>query len=77
MKVEADGDLHIALRDATGDKLASLFMKCQQSLSGARLAKWFSVGADIGHARKDGSNRPKRLRDYAVCEIHPVMQLRV
>jgi hypothetical protein len=46
VKVEADGDFHIALRDATGDKLASLFTKCQQSLSGARFAKRFSVGAD-------------------------------
>jgi hypothetical protein len=31
---------------------------------------------DIGHARKDGSNRRKRMPDYAVWEIHPVMQLR-
>jgi hypothetical protein len=32
---------------------------------------------DIGHAPKDGSNRRKRLPDYAVWEIHPVMKLTV
>jgi hypothetical protein len=32
---------------------------------------------DIGHAPKDGSNRRKRLPDYAVWEIHPVMKLQV
>ena len=30
---------------------------------------------DIGHAPKDGANRRKRLPDYAVWEIHPVMKL--
>jgi hypothetical protein len=30
---------------------------------------------DIGHAPKDGSNRRKRLADYAVLEIHPAMKL--
>jgi hypothetical protein len=30
---------------------------------------------DIGHARKDQSNRRKRLPQYAVWEIHPVMAL--
>jgi hypothetical protein len=32
---------------------------------------------DIGHAPKDQSNRRKRLPDYAVLEIHPVMKLTV
>jgi hypothetical protein len=32
---------------------------------------------DIGHAPKDGSNRRKRLPDYAVWEIHPAMKLTV
>src|SRR5438876_9475455 len=32
---------------------------------------------DIGHAPKDGSNRRKRLPDYAVWEIHPAMRLEV
>jgi hypothetical protein len=29
----------------------------------------------IGYAPKDQSNRRKRLPDYAVWEIHPVMKL--
>jgi hypothetical protein len=29
---------------------------------------------DIGHAPKDQSNRRKRLPDYAVWELHPVMK---
>jgi hypothetical protein len=32
---------------------------------------------DIGHAPKDQSNRRKRLPQYAVWEIHPVMALHV
>jgi hypothetical protein len=32
---------------------------------------------DVGHAPKDQSNRRKRLPQYAVWEIHPVMVLRV
>jgi hypothetical protein len=32
---------------------------------------------DIGHARKGQSNRRKRLPQYAVWEIHPVMALHV
>jgi hypothetical protein len=32
---------------------------------------------DIGHAPKDGSNRRKRLPDYAVWEIHRAMKLDV
>ncbi len=31
----------------------------------------------VGHAPKDQSNRRKRLPQYAVWEIHPVMALRV
>jgi hypothetical protein len=30
---------------------------------------------DIGHARKDQSNRRKLLVEYAVWEIHPAMKL--
>jgi len=30
---------------------------------------------DLGHAPKDQSNRRKRLPNYAVWEIHPVMKL--
>jgi hypothetical protein len=32
---------------------------------------------DIGRARKDQSNRRKRLPQYAVWEIHPVMALQI
>jgi hypothetical protein len=32
---------------------------------------------DVGHARKDQSNRRKSLPQYAVWEIHPVMALHV
>ena len=32
---------------------------------------------DVGHAPKDQSNRRKRLPQYAVWEIHPVMALHV
>jgi hypothetical protein len=32
---------------------------------------------DVGHALKDQSNRRKRLPQYAVWEIHPVMALHV
>ena len=32
---------------------------------------------DVGHAPKDQSNRRKRLPQYAVWEIHPVMKLTV
>jgi hypothetical protein len=30
---------------------------------------------DVGHAPKDQSNRRKYMPDYAVWEIHPVMEL--
>jgi len=32
---------------------------------------------DVGHAPKDQSNRRKYMPDYAVWEIHPVMELTV
>jgi len=32
---------------------------------------------DVGHAPKDQSNRRKRLPQYAVWEMHPVMALHV
>ena len=107
VKVEADGDLHIALSDATGDKQGTVVCEvplkphwCEirttvfnwtptrfpfQTSSAKRLkianppvvtivgkAFW-----DIGHAPKDQSNRRKRLPQYAVGEIHPVMKLEV
>jgi hypothetical protein len=44
VKVEADGDLHIALRDAAGGKRALWFVKCRQNRSGVQFVKRFSVG---------------------------------
>jgi hypothetical protein len=32
---------------------------------------------DLGHAPKDQSNRRKKLPEYAVWEIHPVMKLNI
>jgi hypothetical protein len=32
---------------------------------------------DVGHAPKDQSNHRKRLQQYAVWEIHPVMALQI
>jgi hypothetical protein len=32
---------------------------------------------DIAHARADHSNRRRTPKDYAVWEIHPVMQMEV
>jgi hypothetical protein len=48
LKVEEDGDLHIALHDATGDKPVSLFVKYLQNRSGVRFAQRFLVGLQHG-----------------------------
>jgi hypothetical protein len=107
VKVEADGDLHIALQDATGDKPGIVVVEipanpqwCQirqtvfswtrtrfplhvQSTRKLTINETLVVTVigkafwDIGHAPKDQSNRRKRLPDYAVWEIHPVMKLTV
>src|SRR5438046_6208620 len=44
VKVEMDGDLHLALQDATGDKRALLSVKYRRSSNGVRSAKRVSVG---------------------------------
>jgi len=105
VKVEADGDRHLALQDATGDKPRSVVVevpaKHQWCEIRQRVFSWthtrfplhirstraLNLGQtpvvtvigkafwDIGHAPKDGSNRRKRLPEYAVWEIHPVMKL--
>jgi hypothetical protein len=31
----------------------------------------------MGHADKDGSNRRKRLPEYAVWEVHPAMKIEI
>ena len=106
-KVEMDGDLHLALQDATGDKagfvLCEIPAKQQWCSIRETVFSWTTtrfplhirstreltinetpiitvVGKafwDVGHARKDQSNRRKRLPQYAVWEIHPVMALHV
>jgi hypothetical protein len=107
VKVEADGDLHLALQYATGNKAGIVVCEvpakpqwCQvlQTVFGwtrtrfplhIQSARKLTINEtpvvtvigkafwDIGHAPKDGSNRRKRLPDYGVWEIHPVMKLQV
>jgi hypothetical protein len=48
LKVEEDGDLHIALHDVTGDNPASLSVKHQRNRSGVRFAQPFLVGLPRG-----------------------------
>ena len=48
VKVEADGDLHIELSDATGDNRESLFAKYRHRLSGVKFAQQFLVGRGRG-----------------------------
>jgi hypothetical protein len=44
LKVEADGDIHIALKDATGNKRELLELKCPRKLNGAPFGKKSLVG---------------------------------
>jgi hypothetical protein len=44
LKVEEDGDLHIALHDVTGDKPGVVVVKYLQNRSGVRFAQPFLVG---------------------------------
>src|SRR6266550_39083 len=48
LKVEMDGDIHIALSDATGDSRGLLLLKYRRNRSGARFATWFLVGRERG-----------------------------
>jgi hypothetical protein len=96
VKVEADGDLHLALQDATGNKPGGvvcevpakpqwceirqtvfswtrtrfpLHIQSTRKLTINETPVVTVIGKafwDIGHAPKDGSNRRKRLPDYAV-----------
>jgi hypothetical protein len=107
VKVEADGDVHVALQDAAGDKPGIVVCEVPAKPQWCEIRKtifsWTRTrfplhiqstrklatdGApivtmvgkafwDIGHAPRDGLNRRKRLPDYAVWEIHPVMKLDV
>ncbi len=107
VKVEADGDLHIELQDATGDNLGIVVVEIPLGLQWCdirtivfswtptrfpfqtRSTKKLKVAHppiitvvgkafwDVNHAPKDQSNRRKRLPQYAVWEIHPVMALHI
>ena len=109
VQLEADGDLHIELADATGGEpgIVVCEVPCESKATWCEIRKtifsWTRtrfplhirstreltinetptitvIGKafwDVGHAPKDQSNRRKRLSQYAVWEIHPVMALHV
>jgi hypothetical protein len=66
----ADGEIHLALTDATGNKPGIVIAEVRQKRNGARFVIGFQLDAP-----KDQSNRRKYLPGYAACEIHPVMKL--
>jgi len=106
-KVEADGDIHIALVDATGNDAGTVsaeipvgpnWCDIRQTVFGWTMQKFpfgvktthrFKIGQPhvitvigkafyyIAHAPADHSNRRRTPKDYAVWEIHPVMQMQV
>jgi hypothetical protein len=45
LRAEADGDLHIALQDATGDRPGSLSLRYRQNRNGVSFAKLFWLDA--------------------------------
>jgi len=107
IEVEADGDLHIELGNATGDKPGIVVCEVPAEPTWCEIRKtifsWTRtrfplhirstreltinetpiitvIGKafwDGGRAPKDQSNRRKRLPQYAVWEIHPVMALQI
>ena len=107
VQVEADGDLHIELANATCNEPGIIICEVPVGPTWCEIRKtifsWTRtrfplhirstreltinetpiitvIGKafwDIGHAHKDQSNRRKRLPQYAVWEIHPVMALHV
>src|SRR5882762_9286432 len=46
LKVETDGDIHVALSDATGDKPGLSLLKYRRNRSGIQFVKRFSVGRE-------------------------------
>jgi hypothetical protein len=105
-KVEADGDIHLALQDANGNNVGTVsaeipvgpkWCEIRQMVFGWTKQKFpFTVKSvhdltiaehvvtvtgkafyDIAHAPADHSNRRHSPKDYAVWEIHPVMELEV
>jgi hypothetical protein len=76
VKIEADGDLHIALADAATSR-ASLWLKSRRIRSGRKLkiaqppiiTVIGNAFFDIGHASADHSNQRTDLQGYAAWEI--------
>jgi hypothetical protein len=62
--------LFFAARERQNSRLSPSFRRANVETITARF--W-----DIGHAPKDQSNRRKRLPQYAVWEIYPVMKLEI
>ena len=44
LRAEADGDLHIALQDVTGDRPGSLWLRYRQNRNGVSFAKLYLAG---------------------------------
>jgi hypothetical protein len=106
-KVEADGDIHIALVDANGNNIGTVSAEIpvgpkwceirqtvfgwttQKFPFGVKTAHTLKIGQphvitvtgkafyDFAHAPADHSNRRRTPKDYAVWEIHLVMQMDV
>jgi len=107
VQVEADGDLHIALANATDPKPGIVVCEVPAEPTWCEIRKtifsWTRIRFplhirstreltinetpiitviakafwDVGHAPKDQSNRRKRLPQFAVWEIHPIMALHI
>jgi len=88
-KVEADGDIHIALEDATGNNVGTVSAEIPEFPFSVKTAHALKIREphvitvmgkafyDIGHASADHSNRRSTPKGYAVWEIHPVMKMEV
>ena len=78
-KVEADGDIQIALQDANGDGVGTVSAEIPVGPKWCEIRQivfgWTSQ--KFPHAPADHSNRRTSPKDYAVWEIHPVMKLDV
>jgi hypothetical protein len=77
-KVEADGDIHLALEDATGNDVGTVsaeipvgpkWCEIRETLFGWTTQK-FPFSVKTAHAPSDHSNRRTRPKGYAVWEIH-------
>jgi hypothetical protein len=69
-KVEADGDIHIALVDANGNNIGTVSAEIPVG------PKWCEIRQTV-FGWTTHSNRRSKPEGYAVWEIHPVMALHV